>query len=300
MPTSVMEVTGSSPYTDLNATPFLKWAGGKSSLLPQLVPLFPQEFRQYHEPFLGGAAVFFHLKPSGAVLSDINPRLVDCYLAIRDHVQDVISLLAELRNTHGKEQYYQAREDLNCKTDLSIVERAALQIYLNKTCYNGLYRENRRGHFNVPIGRYQNPSIFSVGNLFAASTMLQRADITNASFDQILEKASAGDFVYFDPPYEPISKTSNFVSFTRHGFTSEDQARLAKTCRQLDRMGCSFIVSNSNAPLIRELYRGFSQHQIQARRRINSKATRRGPVVELVIRNYSRTRRPGVQPLIRE
>lgn len=300
MPISVTEVTGSSPNTDLNATPFLKWAGGKSSLLPQLAPLFPHDFRKYFEPFLGGAAVFFHLKPSGAVLSDINPRLVDCYLAIRDHVGEVISLLDKLRNTHGKEQYYQAREDLNRGTDLSIVERAALQIYLNKTCYNGLYRENRRGHFNVPIGRYSNPSIFSVDNLFAASTLLKRADINNAPFDQILETARAGDFVYFDPPYEPISKTSNFVSFTRHGFTSEDQAHLATTCRRLDRMGCYFMVSNSNAPLIRELYRGFSQHQIQARRRINSKATRRGPVVELVIRNYSRTGRPGTQPFTRE
>ena len=300
MPISVTEVTGSSPLTDLNTKPFLKWAGGKGSLLPQLAPLFPQDFRQYFEPFLGGAAVFFHLKPSGAVLSDLNPRVVDCYVAIRDHVQEVISLLDKLRNTHGKEQYYQAREDLNCKTDLSLVERAALQIYLNKTCFNGLYRENRSGHFNVPIGRYQNPRIFDPGNLFAASTLLQRADIKNVPFEQTLEKASAGDFVYFDPPYEPISKTSNFVSFTRHGFTSEDQARLATTCKRLDRMGCFFMVSNSNAPLIRELYRGFSQHQIQARRRINSKATRRGPVVELVIRNYSRTGRPGIQPFTRE
>lgn len=270
----------------VKASPFLKWAGGKSALMPQLEPLFPSEFKGYHEPFLGGGAVFFHLQPLSAHLSDLNPRLIDCYLAIRDDVEEVIERLARLKRYHSKSHYYECRKRLNRDAGLCRTERAALQVYLNKTCYNGLYRENRRGHFNVPLGRYKNPSIFSEENLRSVSRLLLRAQLHCEPFESVLVRARAGDFVYFDPPYAPISETSNFTAFTRFDFDAFDQRRLVEVCRELDRRGCRFMVSNSSVPLIRRLYRGFQISAIESRRRINSKATRRGPVAELVIRNY--------------
>ena len=249
-------------------------------------PMFPTDFNRYHEPFLGGGAVYLHLRPYSAHLADVNHRLIECYRAIRDEVDDVIARLRRLKNRHSKAHYYQSRERVNNSTHLPKAERAALQVYLNKTCYNGLYRENRRGHFNVPVGRYNNPSIFSEPNLHAVSERLKSAQLHCASFEGVLQRACKGDFVYFDPPYEPISKTSNFTSYTRFGFTSFDQARLFEVCRDLDARGVKFMLSNSSARLIRDLYAGFVITPIQARRQINSKASRRGPVTELVIRNY--------------
>jgi DNA adenine methylase len=268
-------------------SPFLKWAGGKSGLIAQFEPLFPRRFRRYFEPFLGSAAVFFHLQPEGALLSDLNPRLIDCYQAVREHLEAVIHHLEALRRSHCKDQYYQVRKQFNHRPDLPLAERAAIQIYLNKTCFNGLYRENRRGHFNVPVGRYRNPGIFDADNLQVVSQLLGRAEIRCEGFETVLERVSEGDFVYLDPPYHPVSDTANFTSFTRYGFTPFDQARLSDVCRVLDQRECLFMLSNSDTPLIRRLYRGFRIDRVQARRSINSKATRRGPIGELVIRNYS-------------
>lgn len=267
-------------------SPFLKWAGGKSGLLTQFEPLFPVRFQRYFEPFLGSAAVFLHLQPGDALLSDLNPRLIDCYRAVREHLDGVVEHLEALRRTHSKDQYYQVRKQFNHRPDLPLAERAAIQIYLNKTCFNGLYRENRRGHFNVPVGRYRNPGIFDGDNLQAVSQLLAATEIRCEGFETILERATDGDFVYLDPPYHPISDTANFTSFTRFGFTPFDQARLADVCRVLDQRGCLFMLSNSETPLIRRIYRGFRIDRVQARRSINSKATRRGPIGELVIRNY--------------
>jgi len=227
------------------------------------------------------------LNPTKSFLSDINPRLIDCYASVRDECDEVVELLTKLRKKHSAEHYYSCRERLNSGTVVRRVERAALQVYLNKTCFNGLYRENRRGHFNVPIGRYKNPSIFDAINLRAVSEVLSHAEITCQPFDSVLETAKAGDFVYLDPPYHPLNATSNFTSYTRHGFDESDQTRLRDFCIALDRKGVRFMQSNSSAGLIQDLYRGFNVRRVSARRSINSKARRRGPVDELVIRNFT-------------
>ncbi|MBN1944072.1 MAG: DNA adenine methylase [Bradymonadales bacterium] len=273
----------------LGATPFLKWAGGKSSLLPQLGPLVPRRFNRYFEPFLGGGAMFLHLQPEVSILGDLNRRLVDCYRAVRDEVQAVISYLEALRASHCPRQYYTLRDKFNHQADLPLAERAALQIYLNKTCFNGLYRENKEGHFNVPIGRYANPSLFDPDNLLAVSTLLKRATLLCAPFDQVLEQARAGDFIYLDPPYHPLSRTSSFTAYTSQGFDAFDQGALAELFCDLDRRGCLVMQSNSASPNIRQLYQGYPMHQVMARRSINSKGRSRGPIGELVIRNYTGT-----------
>jgi DNA adenine methylase len=266
-------------------SPFLKWAGG-GSLIPQMFPLFPRHFSGYLS-LSWGAAVFLHIRPPRAVLSDINPRLIDCYAAVRDEVAVVIDYLEAFRRAHSTEAFYAARERLNrSQVGLSRAERAALHIYLNKTCYNGLYRENRRGHFNVPMGRYKSPRIYSPAHLAEVSALLQGAELRCASFDETVQSAGPDDFVYFDPPYDPVSDTSNFTGYTRFGFGAADQERLATLCRDLDQRGCKVLVSNSNTPRIRRLYRGFAILPVEARRRINSKATRRGAIQELLIRNY--------------
>jgi DNA adenine methylase len=285
------DVTEAPRFDDAALQPFLKWAGGKQSLFSQLEPHFPARWNRYFEPFLGGGAVFLRLRPNRARLSDINPRLIDCYRAIRDDVDEVIGALEGLRATHSHEQYYAARERMNRGEDatgapLTRVERAALQVYLNKTCYNGLYRENSRGHFNVPIGSYTNPSIFDEDNLRAVSQSLRGADIACEPFESILDSAQRGDFVYLDPPYAPLSTTSSFTAYSKHGFDDADQKRLSEVCRELDRRGCFFLQSNSDAPRILDLYRGFAIDRVRARRNINSKARRRGPIDELVISNY--------------
>ena len=273
--------------TQINAQPFLKWVGGKKSLIPQLGPLFPRRFNRYFEPFLGGAAVFLHLQPRHASLSDINPRLIQCYMAVRDDCESVMEQLRKLRRGHSKDAYYEARNRMNSDQELSITERAALQIYLNKTCFNGLYRENRRGHFNVPFGRYDNPRIFDAVNIKKVSHMLRNVTISCQPFERIIDQAQPGDFVYLDPPYHPLSKTSNFTSFTRHGFDTFDQKRLAEVCKLLDRRGCLVMQSNSDTELIQGLYEDFSVSRVSARRNINSNGRRRGAVLEVVIRNYS-------------
>ena len=206
--------------------PFVKWAGGKSGLMSQLSPLFPKAFRTYFEPFIGGAAVFLHLTPDRSVLSDINPRLIDCYLAIKQDPDGLFERLVALKARHSKDHYYSVRERLNHTADLSVVEVAAMMIYINKTCFNGLYRENRRGHFNVPVGSHRDRSIFSEANIFAVAQQLRSAKIRCRPFESVLEEAEMGDFVYFDPPYAPVSRTSSFTSYSIDGFDAFDQKRL--------------------------------------------------------------------------
>jgi DNA adenine methylase len=266
------------------AGPFLKWAGGKSSLLHQFSQIFPMRdvYTRYFEPFLGGAAVFFHLQPHESFLFDLNSDLIEVYRTVRDNVED---LIVELRKHHNDPDYfYQVRAQIPAQ--LRDVERAARFIFLNRTCYNGLYRVNRRGQFNVPFGRYKNPTICDEYGLRAASFALNKAHLEVADFEVVLDLARAGDLIYFDPPYEPLSLTSSFTSYTSSGFTKQDQRRLAETFFQLDRRGCLVIMSNSSAPFIYELYSGFHVHKISARRAINSKGDGRGPVVELLVTNF--------------
>lgn len=269
------------------ATPILKWAGGKGRLLTQLVPLLPPgcDLMRHVEPFVGGGAMFFARAPERALLADVNPALIRTYETVRDDVEAVIGRLRALAARHDSARYYRVRARYNT-ADLDDAEHAATFLYLNKTCFNGLHRVNRKGEFNVPAGRYSNPRILDEGALRAASVALARAEIRNASFESLLEHARPGDFVYFDPPYEPVSRTASFTSYAQDGFSSEDQARLRDVYRELDRRGCKLMLSNSDVPLIRELYRGYSLDVVSAPRAINSNGGARGRVPELVVRNY--------------
>lgn len=270
------------------AAPFVKWAGGKGRLLSQLRPLFPPGLdRMRHvEPFVGGGALFFSRIPGRALLTDINPTLVATYTAIRDDVQSVVEGLRVLANRHSKESYYQIRERYNEGRRLSSSKRAAMFIYLNKTCFNGLHRVNRKGEFNVPVGSYKNPRILNENGLYAASRALRNAKLECTGFESLLENAKPGDFVYFDPPYEPVSETASFTSYTRDGFSREDQTRLRDVYRALHRRGCKLMLSNSDVPFIRELYEDFHIDTVAAARAINCNAKKRGKVSEVVVRNY--------------
>ncbi|MBI5500370.1 MAG: DNA adenine methylase [Deltaproteobacteria bacterium] len=262
--------------------PFLKWAGGKGQLLEQYGPLFPRRFGRYHEPFVGGGAVFFHLRPPRATLSDDNGELVDCLIAVRDDLPAVIDALG--RHVYDKDHYYAVRA--LSPDELPLAERAARTIYLNRTCFNGLYRVNSKGGFNVPFGRYSNPTICDAPNLRACSRALKRARIERAPFPAVLDRARRGDFVYFDPPYHPLSKTAYFTAYAKGGFREEDQRELARVYSELDRRGVLVMLSNSDTPLVRDIYRGFRIVRVQATRAINSKAARRGAITELVVLNY--------------
>lgn len=269
--------------TTHNAAPFLKWAGGKSQLLRQYEKFLPDRERigRYFEPFIGSAAVFFHLKPPNATLCDINHKLIDVYRVVQQDVDNLIEALKGHKNQ--KAYYYRVRKMKPEK--LSLVDQAARLIFLNKTCYNGLYRENSKGEFNVPFGRYKNPTICDEDRLRTASCALQDVQLKAADFEDAVETAEAGDFIYFDPPYVPLNATSNFTSYNKYGFSHDDQVRLAETFRRLDKRGCYVMLSNSSAPVVRDLYQGFHFKQIKARRSINSKADGRGPVTELLITN---------------
>jgi len=261
------------------AKPFLKWAGGKSQLVTEILNRFPIQFNRYFEPFLGGGAVFFALTPKKAILSDINQELVTTYQAIRDNVGFVVR---ELQKHKVDENYfYWVRE--KDPTKLNQAKIAARMIYLNRTCFNGLYRVNKRGRFNVPYGHYENPTVCNEENLLRVTDILTHTQIEHRHAFEIAKHARAGDLVYLDPPYQPLSKTSSFTSYTINGFTEQDQKDLANIFRWLAKKGVSVVLSNSDTPLIREIYKGFRVEEVYARRAINSKADRRGKVSELLI-----------------
>ncbi len=266
--------------------PVLKWVGGKSRLLPEILPRLPADFNAYHEPFIGGGALFFTLgtqeTPRHFHLSDLNQALIDVYQALRDRVDEVIALLHE--HEYERDHYYKIRA-LDPK-NLTLPERAARVLYLNKTCYNGLYRENKSGQFNVPFGRYKNPNICDEPNLRAASAVLERAQIEQRHFSTVLETAQAGDFVYFDPPYYPVSATANFTAYSRYGFSQQDQVDLRDVFAELTARGVYAMLSNSDTPFIRDLYADFNVHTVYASRAINSKAGARGKVSEVLVCGY--------------
>jgi DNA adenine methylase len=270
------------------AGPIVKWVGGKGRLLPQLVPLLPPgvELMRHVEPFVGGGAVFFGLRPRRALLCDVNPALIDTYTAVRDQSEDVIEELRALASDHDDRAYYRVRERYNRGRKLAPAQRAAMFVYLNKTCFNGLHRVNRRGEFNVPAGRYDKPRILNEDALRAASAELSRSDLLCCSFERLLTTAKPGDFVYLDPPYEPVSETASFTAYAQEGFGRQDQMRLRDVYAELDRRGCRLMLSNSDVPFIRDLYARWDIKRIHASRAINSDATKRGPVPEVVVRNY--------------
>jgi DNA adenine methylase len=268
--------------------PFLKWAGGKTQLAGFLLARMPVSFGTYHEPFLGSGALFFSLyreqKIRRAVLSDINAELIDTYVAIRDSVDDVLCLLANF--PHEESFYYELRE--KDPSTMSRPERAARMIYLNKTGYNGLYRVNRQGKFNVPFGRYKNPRYADRDNLYAVAEALKNVEILCASFETVLHRAEPGDWVYFDPPYVPLSPTANFTAYHETGFGPQQQEVLRDVCVKLGGRGVHVTVSNSDTPYVRALYEvaPFAIEEVLAARAINSNASARGKVRELVITNY--------------
>jgi len=265
--------------------PFLKWAGGKRQLLPRILALVPAHVRTYYEPFLGGGAVFFALAAERrfdrAVLGDVNGELINCYTAVRDDVDGVIAKLSRLRNTPAA--YYRIRAQHPDRLDTAA--RAARIIYLNRCGYNGLYRVNSDGLFNVPFGRYARPRICDPERLRGAAQALAGVELICGDFNDVLgrgRRLSANDFVYLDPPYVPLSKTASFTAYSG-GFDMQDQERLAKQLRRLSAKGIAAVLSNSDCPDTRRLYDGLPSASLPARRAINSVASRRGPVAELLV-----------------
>ena len=267
------------------ARPFVKWAGGKRQLLDELTQGLPY-FENYHEPFIGGGALFFRLEAMNrikrAYLSDSNAELINAYSVIKNEVFELMSELASPLYVNDEAAYYKIRAS-RPKTN---AERAARFIYMNKTAFNGLYRVNSSGGFNVPFGKYDNPKILDSQNLMLVHRALQKDELYCGDFTIALKNAKRGDFVYFDPPYFPISKTSNFTGYTKDGFGENEQKKLLKTYKELDSKGCFVLLSNSYSDFISELYAEFEPEIVHANRMINCKGDQRGKIKELIVRNW--------------
>lgn len=269
---------------DVVAHPVVKWVGGKTKLLPELLSRMPERFGRYYEPFAGGAALFFRTAPRRAVLNDSNADLIALYTALQTDVASVIKRLQQHRERHDERHYYAMREQWNeHHAEWNNAERAAAFIYLNKTCFNGLWRVNRSGDFNVPIGRYTDPPICVPEALRAAHVVLSRAELRNGDYNDAVADAQKGDFIYFDPPYDPVSPTSNFVSYSAVGFGADDQRALADCARRLVAKGCHVMLSNNDTPFVRSIYKGFKIDRVKCARAINSNAAKRGDVDEVII-----------------
>lgn len=264
--------------------PFVKWAGGKKQIIHELIQRIPDRFNTYYEPFIGGGALFFELMPEKAVIGDKNYELINAYFIIKDKVEELIE---ELKNHKNCKTYYYKIRSLNPEK-LDLVKRASRFIYLNKTCYNGLWRVNSKGQFNVPFGRYKNPKICDEENLRAINSYLNRINIKiiHGDYKETLKNAGKGDFIYLDPPYAPVSKTANFTKYLKEDFTFEDQKKLAEIFKELDRKGCYIMLSNSDIDFIKDLYKGYLIEKIEASRFINCIAEKRKNHTELIIRNY--------------
>lgn len=280
----------------IEARPFLKWVGGKTSSLAQLAPFFPPEIDRYFEPFLGGGSVFFHLKhrfpQMRAFLRDSNKELINCYRVVRDQPVELMQLLdfhTERFQEQGDDYFYDIRKQHDLTDDLA---RAARTIFLNKTCFNGLWRVNARGEFNTPVGSNKNPALYDRENVLACALTLRDAQLEAEDFRKVVDEARRGDFIYFDPPYLPISVYSDFKRYTPDQFREADQVELARVCRELDAKGCCVVLSNSEHPQARELYAGFSIQTVSAPRSINCKPGGRGNVSELVVSNLGAVKQP--------
>lgn len=268
--------------------PFVKWVGGKRQLMPAIKVLLPQRYTTYYEPFIGGGAVLFGTQPKRAVINDSNNELINTYRVVKDHPEELITDLKT--HINDSDYFYEIRaldrqDDFN---QLSNIKRASRVIYLNKTCYNGLYRVNNSGEFNAPFGKYKNPNIVNEVTIRAVSKFLNTNDIIirNGDFEDALIDVERNSFVYFDPPYDPVSKSSNFTGYVEGGFDIFDQLRLRELCDRLDAEGVKFLVSNSATQYILDQYANYNITLVKANRPINSDATKRGEVDEVLIRNY--------------
>lgn len=277
----------------MNSTvqPFLKWAGGKRQLLTDIRKYVPSEFNTYYEPFIGAGAVLFDLAPKRAIINDNNQELINLYKVIKD-ARKVKLLLESLHNHKNEESYYYNLRILDRSEEyinLSDVEKASRFLYLNKTGYNGLYRVNSKGFFNVPFGKYKSPDYVNKNTIMDAHKYFNENDIVilNQDFEDAVKGASKGDFVYFDPPYDPVSKTSSFTSYTKDNFGDKEQIRLRNLFIDLYERGCFVLLSNSNTEFINKLYNypGIEVKTVEANRNINSKGSGRGKIKEVLISN---------------
>lgn len=261
----------------ITARPFLKWVGGKRSILPELLKRVPSDFDAYHEPFMGGGALYFAIQPKEAFLSDVNFHLVITFKAVRDDVEGLIRQLKVHQRLHNKEYYLKARKKLFTEKDTT--KLSALFIYLNKTCFNGLYRVNKGGGFNVPMGDYKNPNILDEENLRNASKVLQNAEIKQHGFEHT--KIYKNDFYYLDPPYH-----ETYSQYDGSGFGDKEHQKLAEFCYKIHQKSSKFMLSNSDTPFVRDLYKGYNIEIVSASRNVSCKAHQRGKENELIIRNY--------------
>ena len=268
--------------------PFLKWVGGKRQLMPAIKELIPKNYSNYYEPFIGGGAVLFNLQPKKAVINDFNKELINVYKTIKKNPKELIS---DLKTHKNESDYFYDLRALDREENfenLSNIKRASRVIYLNKTCYNGLYRVNNSGEFNSPFGRYKNPNIINETTIKAVSKYLNTNDITilNRDFEEALKEIKKGSFVYFDPPYYPVSASSNFTGYVQGGFDMYEQVRLKDLCDKLDKEGVKFLLSNSATQFIEDLYKDYKISYVKANRSINSNGKKRGEIDEVLIRNY--------------
>lgn len=273
--------------------PFLKWVGGKAKLLPEISKYYPTSYGTFYEPFVGGGAMFFSLNPKTAHINDLNLVLISAYKHIRDDLEKLIVSLQELElhyhslpSLEEKKLFFLAQREIFNSLPNNSFNKTVLLIFLNKTCFNGMYRENSKGGFNVPFGKHEKPKICDANNLERVSEALQNTTITHSSYEQAVSTAKKNDFVYFDPPYHPLNTTSSFTSYQAGGFTEQDQVKLRDEFKRLSDIGCKVMLSNSDSSLINELYKDFNIHKIHAARSINSVGTKRGKILELLITNY--------------
>lgn len=269
--------------------PVVKWVGGKRQLLDEIIPLLPKRVTTYCEPFLGGGAVLFSIQPSKAIVNDLNSDLMSVYEIINDDVESLIKDLKKHENT--SEYFYTIRDidrDREAYQAMSKVERASRLIYLNKTCFNGLFRVNSSGEFNSPFGHYKNPNIVNEPILRAVNKYFSSNDIAfyNEDFAETLNRVEKGGFVYLDPPYDPVSDTASFTGYNKGGFNKSEQIRLKQCCDELTQRGVKFMLSNSSTEFIKELYKDYDISIVNAKRMINSDASKRGVIEEVLIRNY--------------
>lgn len=272
----------------LHLAPFVKWVGGKRQLLKYIKPILPESINTYYEPFIGGGALLFDHRPSVAVINDYNKELINTYNVIRG---DVEALIADLKtHVYDKDYFYEIRSlDRNSDySSMSDLKKASRLLYLNKSCFNGLYRVNSKGEFNSPFGSYTNPNIVNEDTLLAVSRYLNNNNVTTRTgdFQEAVFDAQDGDFVYFDPPYDPVSKSANFTAYSKLGFSREDQERLRDLCIELTDRGVKFLLSNASTDFINELYSGFTILEVGANRAINSNGAKRKKVQEVLVRNY--------------
>lgn len=266
--------------------PIVKWIGGKRQLMFELLKNMPENYNRYFEPFIGGGALFFELQPQNAYISDMNEELINLYTVVRD---DVYGLIDDLNKHKVSKEYFMGIRNIDRTKEYqnwSDVKKASRFIYLNRTCFNGMYRVNSQGQFNVPFGNYKNPRIVDAENLINCSKLLKNTEICCADFSEILNKVQKGDFVYFDPPYVPLNETSSFTSYTKDGFDLDMQFKLRDICDELDSMGVMFMLSNSDTKLVNELYSNYEIKKVFASRAINANPNGRGKITEVLVKNY--------------